>query len=268
MAPDEDPIRALVIDDERLARQRLDDLLAEQADVVVVDLIGDGRAAIEAIRSQDPDLVFLDVQMPDLTGIEVVREVGAGEMPLVIFVTAYDEYAVQAFDLAAIDYLLKPFENERFEQALERAREVLRLRDVDDFRGRLEELLEGKLAGSTDGDEEEREYARRIAVESRGKIRVVPVEDVDFFTASGSYVEIHAGDDRHLIRETMQDLEDSLDPSQFFRIHRSHIVRLDRIESLLVNAGGDYAVRLQDGKKLKVSRRRKEELEDRLGLQS
>ena len=262
-------LRVLIADDEPLARQRLEDLLASQPDVEVVGQAENGKEAAEAIRQLDPDLLFLDVQMPGLTGVEVAREIGPEAMPATIFVTAYDQYALKAFDLAALDYLLKPFDDERFDQALARARQTIKLRDIDGMRQRLAALLknEAPVSASTSVPESGPvRYIERLAVEMRGQVRVVSVDQIDFIAASGPYAELHTPEGQHLIRERMQTLEERLDPEQFFRIHRSAIVRLDCIDALLYNAGGDYAVRLKSGKRLKVSRGRKEALEQRLGL--
>ncbi len=265
----EQKLRVLIVDDELLARQRLEDLLAKKNEVELIGMAVNGPQAVEAIRSQAPDLVFLDVQMPGLTGMDVVREIGPDSMPAVIFVTAYDHYALKAFEVAALDYLLKPFEDERFEQAFLRAVKTLELRQVETMTGRLVTLLQGRE------DLEQRAaavaesppaYLERIAVEMRGQVRIVPVKKIDYITASGPYAELHVGEDTYLIRERMQTLEDRLDPSVFFRIHRSAIVKLERIEALLHSAGGDYAVRLKDGRRLQVSRSRREALEQRLGL--
>jgi len=266
---DDKTLRALIVDDELLARQRLEDLLRGRSNVQVVDAVESGKKAIQAIRSKDIDLVFLDVQMPGRNGIDVVEAVGPEHMPAVIFVTAYDQYALKAFDIAALDYLLKPFDDERFEQALERARESITLRKVDELRDRLATLLDDEEEASdaeSNGAEDTEDYLERIAVESRGQVRVVPVDSIDYITASGPYAELHVGDNTHVIRERMQTLEDRLDPDAFMRVHRSIIVRLDEIDALLYNAGGDYAVRLKSGKRLSVSRSRREELEARLGL--
>lgn len=256
-------LRVLIVDDEPLARQRLEDLLDAEADVETVGSVDHGRDAVEAIRHLAPDLVFLDVQMPGLTGVDVVRAIGPEAMPVVIFVTAYDQYALKAFDLAALDYLLKPFDDERFEQAFARARQAITLRKVDAMRRRLAALLEG---APPPPEPAAPKWLERVAVEMRGQVRVVPVEQIDFIAASGPYAELHTPEDTYLIREQMQTLEERLDPNRFFRIHRSAIVRLDRIDALLIGAGGDYAVRLKDGKRLKVSRSRREALERRLGL--
>lgn len=256
-------LRVLIADDEPLARQRLQDLLNREDDVELVGLAEDGTKAVEMIREKNPDLVFLDVQMPGYTGIEVVKKVGVAKMPPVIFVTAYDHYAIKAFDVAALDYLLKPFDDDRFHQAFERARDAIQLRGVNDLRERLAALLSDALP---EMPSERKKYLERLAVEMRGQVRVVPVSDIDFITASGSYAELHVGSDTFVIRERMQTLEERLDPDAFFRIHRSTIVRLDQIDSLLFSGGGDYALKLKDGRQLKISRGRKEELEERLGL--
>lgn len=258
-------LQVLIVDDERPARRRLEHLLNAREDVEIAGQAENGREAIEAIYRLSPDLVLLDVQMPKTSGVDVVREIGPERMPAVIFVTAYDQYALEAFELAALDYLLKPFDTERFEQALERARETIIRQEVDVLRDRLAELLEGRRSAEQ-APSEEPKYLQRITVKSRDQVRVIPVEEIDFISASGNYAELHVADGTYLIRERMQDLEERLAPDQFFRVHRSYIVRLDRIDALLINEGGNYAVKLKDGQRLKVSRSRREELEDRLGI--
>jgi two-component system LytT family response regulator len=258
------PLRVLIVDDEMLARQRLQDLLSRERAVEIVGQIDNGEAAVAAIQALKPDLAFLDVQMPGKTGVDVVRAVGIDKMPATIFVTAYDQYALKAFDLAAVDYLVKPFDDERFEQAFRRARRMVELQEVD----RLSERLLAVLAGQRERLPGARgNYLQRIPVESRGQVRVVAVEQIDYITASGPYAELHVGDKTFVIRERMQGLEEQLDPAQFFRIHRSSIVRLDRIDTLLREPGGDYAVRLKSGMRLDVSRNRIEQLEKWMGLQ-
>lgn len=261
---DPTPIRVLVVDDEPLARLRLEDLLRHEPGVELVGTAEDGDAAVAAIRALRPDLVFLDVQMPGRTGLDVVREIGAAAMPATIFVTAYDQYALQAFDVAAVDYLVKPFDDERFEQAFARARRLLALEGMDRLRGQLLTLLQTPAGAAAPPDPPA--YLERIAVEMRGRVRVVPVARIEYVLASGPYAELHVGDRTHIIRQSMQALEDRLDPALFLRIHRSAIVRLDLIETLLRSSGGDYAVRLRGGTELSVSRSRREELEERLGL--
>ena len=266
-------LRVLVVDDEPLARQRVLDLLADEPGVEVVGEASTGRKAVTALAEQRAagapvDLMFLDVQMPGLTGLDVVREVGADAMPAVIFVTAYDQHALEAFEVAAVDYLLKPFDDDRFRQALGRARATVRLREVDALRGRLAALVGDAPSTSPPAPSvgPSAEPLERFAVESRGQTRIVPAASVDYVSSDGPYARLHVGERVHVIRATMQDLEDRLDPARFFRIHRSTIVQLDRIESLLTASGGDYAVRLTSGVRLGLSRSRREALEERLGL--
>jgi two-component system LytT family response regulator len=257
------PLRVLVADDERLARQRLEDLLAGEENIEIIGRTDNGLTTVAAIRELEPDLVFLDIQMPGKTGLEVVREIGPDAMPPVIFTTAYD-HAVAAFDLAAIDYLIKPFDDERFEKAFRRARKMIELNQVSKLSAELRSLLS---AGSPLSDATTKpQYLERIAVEMRGQVRIVPVKQIEYLIASGPYAELYVGDKRYLIRERMQTLEERLDPARFFRIHRSAIVRLDLIETLIRNPGGDYAVQLKGGVKLKVSRSRFEKLEEQMGM--
>ena len=263
------PVKILVVDDELLARQRILDLLAHEPGIEVIGTAENGAAAVEAIRTGRPDLVFLDVQMPGMTGLDVVREIGPEAMPATIFVTAFDQYALRAFELAALDYLVKPFDDERFEQAFRRARRLVELNEM----GRLREQLLAMLGQPNDGGEgrtstpeASEPYLERIAVEMKGKIRVVPVEQIDYITSDGPYAELHTGERTHLIREPMHVLEARLDPRQFIRIHRSAIVRLPLIDTLHRGAGGDYEIQLKNGLRLPVSRSRREELERRLGV--
>lgn len=245
----EKTLRVLIADDELLARQRIEDLLAKESNVEIVGAARDGNEAVNLIGELHPDLVFLDVQMPGRTGLEVIDAVvaaaGPDGMPATIFTTAYERFALKAFDVAAVDYLVKPFDDERFVQALGRARKAIE-------------------AAAALHPAAKSPYLDRIPVESRGQIRVVPVARIDYITASGPYAELHVADRTFTIRERMQSLEERLDPAVFLRIHRSAIVRLDRIETLLRGSGGDYAVRLKDGTELSVSRARREELEQRL----
>ena len=272
MTEDRQSIRVLIVDDEPLARARIADMLAHEPAVEIVGERDNGRSAVEAIRTLQPDLVFLDVQMPGMTGLEVAREVGVEAMPLTIFVTAYDQHALEAFEVAALDYLVKPFDDDRFEHTLQRARRVIELREVDRLRTRLLSVLQGDAPDRRAEPppltpaETRSEYMQRIPVEMRGKVRVVPAAEIDFIVASGPYAELYSGDRKYVIRESMQNLEDGLDPDQFIRVHRSVIVRLDLIETLHKGAGGDYEVQLKSGRRLRVSRSRLEALEKKLGM--
>ena len=257
-------VRVVIADDEPFARQRIEDLLANEPHVEIAGTAGTGPEAVDAIRKVEPDLVFLDVQMPGMTGLQVVDTIGAESMPVTIFTTAYDKFALEAFDRAAVDYLVKPFDDERFAQALRRARKSIDLEEVGRMTKRLLALVQSTADTTAAAAAPKSEYLERISVESRGQLRVVPVSKIDYITASGPYAELHIADKTFAIRERMQTLEERLDPNLFFRIHRSAIVRIDRIDSMRRAAGGDYAVRLKDGTELSLSRSRREELEKRL----
>jgi two-component system, LytTR family, response regulator len=257
-------LRVLIVDDEPLGCERLRELLQDEPGVELVGVAENGDDAIAAIREFRPDLVFLDVQMPRKTGLDVVREVGPERMPATVFVTAYDQYALQAFDFAAVDYLVKPFDDERFEEALRRARRRVELEGLGRLRDQMLSLLEG--ADSRDpAPPAARPYLDRIAVQMKGKMRVIPVSQIDYITSSGPYAELHVGEQRHVIREPMQKLEEQLDPEVFMRVHRSVIVRLELIDTLLRGTMGDYRIQLRNGARLRVSRSRREALERRLG---
>jgi len=256
------PIRVLIVDDEPAARRRLERLLSEEEDIELVGQARSGKEALAQLKDLKPDLVFLDIQMPVMTGLDVLRNMGAEAMPAVIFVTAYDQYAVKAFELAALDYLLKPFDDERFEKALERARNTI----SHEPKEALSDQLQTLLSALDKSEPTPKHYIERIAVDIQGQLRIVPIDTIDHITASGNYVYLHTGEEKLLVREKMQNLEEKLPPSKFYRIHRSSIVRLDEIERLIVNPGGDYAVRLRNKILLKVSRNRWNELSLRLGI--
>ncbi len=290
-----DAIRALVVDDEPLAREGLRVLLARDPDVEVVGECGDGESAAEAIETLRPDLVFLDIQMPEADGFAALSEV-EDELPLVIFVTAYDEHAIRAFEVHALDYLLKPFDDERFEEALGRAKKRLREQRDTVIAERIEALLADRSAergratarragGETPGNEmpgdemsgdappgaERRSgddgegYLDRLVVKRAGRVLFLDVADIDWIEAADYYVRLHAGEESHLLRTTMKRMERSLDPAVFFRIHRSFIVRLDYVRELRPDASGEYSVVLRDGTELSLSRSRRKRLEERLG---
>jgi two-component system LytT family response regulator len=260
-------LRILVVDDEPLGRRRVLDLLEDQPDAEVIGTAADGAAAVEAIRTSAPDLVFLDVQMPRMSGLDVLREIGPSGMPATIFVTAYDEYALHAFDSAAVDYLVKPFRDDRFEEAFRRARRRIEAESREQLHEQLMALLQGEASAVPPPGSASR-YLERIAVQMKGRMRVVPVGTIDYVTASGTYAELHVGSDRYVIRESMHQLEERLDPDRFMRIHRSTIVRLDLVEVLLRGAGSEYEVQLTGGARLRVGRSRRDGLERRLGRAS
>jgi two-component system LytT family response regulator len=252
-------LNVVIVDDESLARDTVRLLLEDVSDVAVVAEAADGRQAVDAIREHKPDLVFLDVQMPGLTGLEVVSEVGADQMPPVVFVTAYDEYAVKAFETSAIDYLVKPFSDDRFEAALDKARMQLQQTRRADLEERLRQLLaETRTPVSSAND-------TRFMVKDRGSIRFVDASDVDWVEAAGDYVILHSGNQKNMIRETMTGMEKKLPSDRFVRIHRSTIVCLNTIREIKPYFHGDYIVYLNDGKELKLSRRYWQQVENTLG---
>jgi len=240
------PLQTLIVDDEPLARQGLRMLLAEDADVAAIHEANDGRAAVAAIRSKRPDLVFLDVQMPEMDGFAVVREIGAESMPAVVFVTAHDQYAIQAFEINALDYLLKPVTRERFAQALARAKGRLASQATDEPSRRILSLLETIAAPHR--------TVKRLAVRSAGRTLFVDLADVDWIEAAENYVKLHVGRSGHLLHVAMNTLERSLDPQTFVRIHRSIIVNVERIQSLEPAVHGEYVVTLRNDVRLRSGR--------------
>jgi len=246
-------IRTLIVDDEPLARDCVRLALEQQDDVAVVGECADGASAVEAIRAQDPDLVFLDVQMPGLDGFGVIERIGAEAMPPVLFVTAYDKHALRAFAVHALDFLLKPFDDDRFRDALEHARRRLSAEGRLGMRDALTGLLESRRSGGE-------RHARRIMVQEQERIRFVPVEAVDWFEADRNYVLLHCGKDVFRVRMTLTALQDELDPSRFIRVHRSTVLNLDRIREVQPWFGGDYVALLKDDQQVRVSRRFREGL--------
>jgi two-component system LytT family response regulator len=249
-------IRAVVADDQPMARERLAALLAEQPDVQLIAQCASGAEAVAAIEQHRPDLVFLDMQMPELDGLAVVEAVGADRMPPVIFVTAYEQFAVRAFDVHALDYLLKPFARARFEQALDRARRQLAQRRTGDMAARLLALAQDLRAV--------RPAAERIVVRSGARVLFLTVDQVDWIEAEGNYARLHVGASSYLIREAMHSVEKRFGADSFVRIHRSRIVNLARVQELRLLPSGEYEVQLLDGTRLGVSRLHRDGLQERL----
>lgn len=250
-------IRALVVDDEPLARRIIRELLEDDPEVEVIGECLNGHEAVEAIQALSPDLLFLDVQMPEVGGFEVLETLSPEHMPHIIFVTAYDQYAVRAFDVHALDYLLKPFDRERFATALERAKVHIR----EERHGELDQHILALL----DELKAESKYLERLIVKNGGRVSFLDVDDIDWVEAEGNYVSIHIGKRTHLLRETVSRLETQLDPKKFRRIHRSAIVRLDRIQELQPLFHGEYRVILVGGAQLTLSRNYRDNLQAILG---
>ncbi len=239
-------IRTLIVDDEPLARQGLRRLLDGDPEIEIVGECGDGIAAAEAIKAKRPDLLFLDVQMPEKNGFEVLESLNGSRMPVVIFVTAFDQYALRAFEVHALDYLLKPFEKERFEAALRRAKLELDQHDPEAVKSRMLTLLNDMKS--------DKQYTDRLLVKTGGRVLFLRVEEIDWVEAQGNYLRLHRGMDAYLIRQTMSEMEAALDPRKFLRIHRSTIVNIERIKELRPMFHGDYGVVLYNGAKLTLSR--------------
>jgi two-component system, LytTR family, response regulator len=247
------PVRVLIVDDERMARKRLRTLLVGESDMEIVGESGDGRDAVRAITETKPDLVFLDVQMPELDGFDVVRAIGVEQMPVVVFVTAFDQYALKAFEVHALDYLTKPFDRERFHAMLRRVREHLALRRASS-RPSMDASLEKRLVSLLEEVERRRAYVDRLLVRAGGRVRFVRVDEIDWLEAADNYVRLHVARDSHLVHEGLGSLGAKLDPSRFVRIHRSTIVNLDRVKEVQPWFHGDAVAILRDGTKLSVSR--------------
>jgi two-component system, LytTR family, response regulator len=252
------PVRTLIVDDERMARKRIRTLLTTDADVDVVGECSNGRDAVTAIHEHTPDLVFLDVQMPELDGFAVVHAIGVERMPVTVFVTAFDQYALKAFEAHALDYLTKPFDRERFQTSLGRAKQQVHLRStasgatatVPSRRFEIDERLVALLSEL----ERRHRFAERLMVKSAGRVVFLRVEEIDWIEAAGSYVRLHVGRDAHLLHEGIAALSARLDPGRFARVHRSTIVNLDRVRELQPWFHGDAVAILRDGTRLQVSR--------------
>lgn len=242
-------IRTVIIDDEPAARRGVRLLLAQDSNVEVVGEAAGGAEAVDLITREKPTLAFLDVQMPDFDGFKVLARVGVGQAPVIVFATAYDEHALKAFEVNAVDYLLKPYDDARFSSALQRAKEAVRRRQSEGTDARLNRLLqylENNVPAAETND--------RILVKSSGEIFFLKAEEIDWIEAEGDYMKFHVSGKTHLMRDTMARLEARLDPKKFIRIHRSTIVNADRMRKLSPSFAGEYAVVLQDGTKLKLSR--------------
>jgi two-component system LytT family response regulator len=249
-------IRVLLVDDEPLAREMLREMLQGDPHVTIVGESVNGREALEAISAHSPDLLFLDVQMPELGGFEVLAAL-RDHIPHVIFITAYDQYAVRAFEVHALDYLLKPFDRERFDVSWQRAKAQIMRERNGSMDQRILSLLEELKAGN--------KYLERLVIKASGRIYFLETSEIDWIEAEGNYVSVHSAKKSHLLRETISSLESQLDPKKFVRIHRSSIVRLDRIQELQPWFHGEYRIILQDGTQLALSRNYRDKLQEALG---
>ena len=249
-------VRTLIVDDMRLARTRLARQLEQDPDVELIGECAGGNEAIAAIREMRPDLVFLDVQMPEIGGFDVLEALGADAVPVVVFVTAYDQFAIRAFEVSAVDYLLKPFETARLQEALDRAKRQLRSRERDGVDARLSALLESLSARASN--------ANRLSLKVDGRTVFLPAQEVDFIEAAGNYIRIQAGGESFMVRERLTVIETRLDASTFVRIHRSTIVNVTRIKEMHPLFNGDQSLLLKNGKRLTLSRTYREALMARM----
>ena len=252
-----DPIRVLIADDELPARQRLLDLLHKDASVGTISQAENGGVAVEMIRAQKPDILFLDVQMPELDGLGVIDEIGAKEMPLTVFVTAYDEHAIRAFEANALDYLLKPFSDERFEATMARIKARLTERGMREFGMRVLEMV------SREPNRDQ--FLDRLVVKAAGTTRFIRVADIEWIEAAGVYVTLHAGAKEVLYRAALNDLARRLDPMRFVRVHRSAIVNIESVSHLQPISHGEFEVVMKSGSRARISRTYRAALEKRLG---
>ena|ERR1051326_2795595 len=250
-------IQALIVDDESLARERLRKLLQDHSEIEICGECADGRQAVEAIKQASPDLVFLDVQMPELDGFGVLQAIQGGRMPAIVFVTAHDKFALRAFEVHAVDYLLKPFDRERFQTALRRAIEQIKQHQTGDLSQRLNALIAEVKSPS--------KHLERLAIKSSGRVIFLKIDDIDWIEAADNYVSLHIGAEAHLHRETMSTLAEQLPPKKFLRISRSAIVNVERIKELQPLFHGEYVVILRNGTKLTLSRNYREALNQLIG---
>jgi two-component system LytT family response regulator len=254
------PLRALVVDDEPLARRGLKLRLADVADIEIVGECHNGREALASIARHTPDLVFLDIQMPGLDGFDVVRELQSDSMPLIVFVTAFDRYAINAFEVHAVDYLLKPVEQPRLEEAVRRARSMVDATKALDHKARLMNLIVSMTGHSESTIESlaehrgEHRYPARLTIRDGTNVAIVQVRDIEWIDAAGDYMCIHVGHTTHVMRVTMKQLEALLDPASFLRVHRSTLINAEHVVGLAAHDNGEFFVTLSQGARLKVSR--------------
>ena len=251
-------IKTIIADDEPLAREKIRNLLNDDSDIELIGEFSDGIETVSAIQDQQPDLVFLDVQMPELDGFGVLESLSDSHLPTIIFVTAYDQYALRAFEVHALDYLLKPFDRARFQKALHRAKEHIRKEKSGEVNEKLLTLLEDLK--SEKSNNHERKFLDRLVIKAGGRVTFLKTEEIDWIEAAGNYVRLYIGKDSHLLRDTMNNIQTKLDPEKFLRIHRSTILKIDRIKELQPWYHGEYVVTLENGKQLTSSRSYRDKL--------
>lgn len=260
-------LQALIVDDESLARKGLKIRLEELGGVDIVGECSNGREAINSVAELEPDVVFLDIQMPGMSGFDVIAKLQQDDMPLIVFVTAFDEYAIKAFDVHAVDYLLKPIEADRLKDAVDRAKDHMNMDGLVTDKQRLLELIIS-ITGKSEASVTQllkdhtgvKSYPEKIAIKDAGETTLVQVADIDWVDAAGDYMCIHANDETHVMRVTMKELEEQLDPANFQRVHRSTIVNLDRVTKVCSHMNGEFHLILDNGASIKMSRSYKEKV--------
>ncbi|MDQ3714063.1 MAG: LytTR family DNA-binding domain-containing protein [Acidobacteriota bacterium] len=267
-------IRALIVDDESLAREALLVMLGGDPEMEVIAECRNGREAVTVIREQSPDIVFLDIQMPEMDGFQVIEEVGVKQMPVTVFVTAYDKHALRAFEAHALDYLLKPFDHDRFESALQRTKTFVRQQKLGEISESLFGVLQdmklrtGESPSDTDNrkpvNASQKEPIDRVVIKSGGRIYFLKIDEIDWIEGAGDYLSLHSSSQTHLIRETMGNFHAKLNPQKFLRIHRSTIVNIERIKDIQPLFKGEYVITLTTGRRLKASRGYRHELQSLL----
>ena len=251
------PIRALIADDESLARKFIRQMLKDDHDIEIVGECGNGREAVAMIKKQNPDLVFLDVQMPEMDGFAVLESIGTERLPEIIFATAYEQYAIRAFELHALDYLLKPFDQARFKDAIKHAKERFRTERRNEGRRQISALLESI--------KNKQQYLDRLMIKAAGRITFLSIDEIIWIEADDKYVHLHTGKITPMVRQTLSAMETQLDPKKFRRVHRSAIVNVGRIKELQPLFSGEHSILLEDGTKLTLSRNYKDKLFEFLG---
>lgn len=247
-------LRIIIIDDEPIARERIKNFLQQETDIEIIGEGENGLEAVQLIEEKKPDLVLLDIQMPEMDGFGVIQSIGADLMPAVIFITAYDNFALKAFEVHALDYILKPFNNERFLEALNRARNKINNSQLNQLSTQFNSVLKTLQDG--------KKFLSRLAIKTGGRIYFIKTENVDWIESAGNYVLLYTKNEKHIYRETMKCLEMKLDPEKFVRIHRTQIVNIDNIKELQPQSHGEYTIILQSGKRLTLSRNYRDRLLD------
>jgi len=263
MSANHKKVRALIVDDEPLARRTIRELLLKDQDIEIIGECNSGLEAVTLIAEQPPDLLLLDIQMPGLNGFETLAQIQPGRIPAIIFVTAYDQHALRAFEVHALDYLLKPFTDKRFEEMLRQAKAQIELREINAISKSLLSLLREQTAPEP-ARPLKKSFLNRFMIKAGGRVVFIKASDVDWIGADDYFIKLHVSGKSHLLRMSMNELEQKLDPEAFLRVHRSTIVNFDRVKELRQTSNGEYVVVLKDGVELKLSRGRRARLEQLL----